>query len=137
MIAANLMSPNPVTLHPDDDISTAVTLLQERPLRHLPVLNDDGELVGMVSDRDVRALLVPHFFRQETVENVLTRARAPVSTIMSSNVVTVSLEDDVSLITQLILEHNVGALPVVDGDGTVVGIVSYVDLLRHYLQGED
>jgi CBS domain-containing protein len=136
MIAADLMTPEPVTVQPDDDVSTAFSLLQESPIRHLPVVNESDELVGMLSDRDLRALLVPHFFRQEVVENIVTRARAPVSTLMSGNVLCVDMEDDVSVIAELILEHKVGAVPVVDGDGKLVGIVSYVDLIRHYLRGE-
>lgn len=137
MIAGNLMTESPATVEPEDDIATAVSLLQEMQIRHLPVVSENGELRGMVSDRDLRALLVPYFHRQEAVETLLTMARAPVSTVMSSNVVCVDLEDDVSVVTELMLEHKVGAVPVVDADGALVGIVSYVDLLRHYLRGED
>lgn len=136
MIAADLMTPDPVTVQPDDDVSTAFSLLQESNFRHLPVVNENDELVGMVSDRDLRALLVPHFHRQETVENIVTRAAAPVSTLMSANVVCVDMEDDVSLVAEQIVEHKIGAVPVVDADGKLVGIVSYLDLIRHYASNE-
>lgn len=132
MIAADLMTADPVTVQPDDDVSTAFSLLQESTIRHLPVVNENDELVGMVSDRDLRALLVPHFFRQDVVENIVTRARAPISTLMSSNVVSVDMEDDTSLIAELMVEHKIGAIPVVDADAKLVGIVSYLDLLRNY-----
>jgi CBS domain-containing protein len=132
MIAADLMTPEPVVVQPDDDISTAITLLEEASVRHLPVVNDHNELVGMVSDRDLRALLVPHFLRREVIEGLHVGAGAPVSTVMSGNVVTVDMEDDVSLVADLIMRHRVGAVPVVDADGKLVGIVSYVDLLRFY-----
>lgn len=132
MIAADLMTPEPIVVQPDDDISTALTLLEEASVRHLPVVNEDGELVGMVSDRDLRALLVPHFLRREVIEGLRAGAGAPVSALMSSNVITVDMEDDVALVADLITRHRVGAVPVVDADGKLVGIVSYVDLLRFY-----
>jgi acetoin utilization protein AcuB len=132
MIAADLMTPEPVFVQPDDDISTAVTLREEANVRHLPVVNEQGELVGMVSDRDLRALLVPHFLRREAVEGGGIVAGAPVSTVMSGNVISVDMEDDVSLVADLIMRHKVGAIPVLDADGKLVGIVSYVDLLRYY-----
>lgn len=131
MIAADLMTPEPVFVQPDDDISTAVTLLEEANVRHLPVVNEQGELVGMVSDRDLRAFLVPFFLRREAVEG-LGGAGAPVSTVMSGSVISVDMEDDISLVTDLIMRHKVGAVPVLDADGKLVGIVSYVDLLRYY-----
>lgn len=137
MIAANLMTTNPKVLQPDDDISTAISLMQDANIRHLPVVTEEGDLVGMVSDRDLRALLVPHFFRSEPVQHTITRAPACVSNVMSSNVVCVDLEDDVNTVAELILEHKIGAVPVVDGDGKLVGIVSYLDLLRHYVRSED
>jgi acetoin utilization protein AcuB len=136
MIAADLMTSEPVVVQPDDDISTAVTLLEEASVRHLPVVNEQGELVGMVSDRDLRALLVPHFLRREVIEGLSAGAGAPVSTVMSGNIVSVDMEDDVSLVADLIMRHKVGAIPVVDADGKLVGIVSYVDLLRFYAGSE-
>jgi acetoin utilization protein AcuB len=136
MIAADLMTPDPVTVRPDDDVSTAFSLLQESGFRHLPVVNENDELVGMISDRDLRALLVPHFLRQEVIEQIVTPACAPIATLMSGNVVSVDMEDDVSVAADLILEHKIGAIPVVDGDGKLVGIVSYIDLIRHYVRGQ-
>jgi acetoin utilization protein AcuB len=136
MIAADLMTPDPVTVQPNDDVSTAFSLLQESNFRHLPVVNENDELVGMVSDRDLRALLIPHFHPREMLEHIITRARAPVSTLMSGNVICVDMEDDVSLVAEQIVEHKVGAIPVVDADGKLVGIVSYLDLIRHYASTE-
>jgi CBS domain-containing protein len=132
MIAADLMTPEPIVIQPDDDISTAITLLDGTTFRHLPVVDEQGALVGMISDRDLRALLVPHFLRRETVEGIVARAEAPVSSVMTGNVVTVDMEDDVSMVADLIMRHKVGAVPVVDADARLVGIVSYVDLLRYY-----
>ena len=132
MIAADLMTPEPIVVQPNDDISTAVTLLEEASVRHLPVVDERGELVGMVSDRDLRALLVPHFLRREIVDGLRASAGSPVSALMSSNVIAVDMEDDVALVADLIVRHRVGAVPVVDADGKLVGIVSYVDLLRFY-----
>lgn len=135
MNASELMTVDPVIVNPTSSIEAAIELLQEMTIRHLPVVNESGELVGIVSDRDLRALLVPYFHPQEVRETALARAGSPVSTIMSSDVVCASLEDDISVVTDLVLEHRVGAVPIVDAERLLVGIISYIDLLRYYARG--
>ncbi|AKT41207.1 CBS domain-containing protein [Chondromyces crocatus] len=131
--ATTLMTENPRTVRMSDPISEAVEVLQTLEFRHLPVLDDDQNLVGIVSDRDLRPFLVLYAQDAETVGGALKHGRLPVSSIMSSNVVSVDPEADVTELMELMLEHKIGAVPVVDGDGMLVGIVSYVDLLRGLL----
>lgn len=59
LIARDLMTESPATIGPAWTIRSAVRLLQTLDVRHLPVVNEQGELVGMLSDRDLRALAVP------------------------------------------------------------------------------
>ncbi len=132
MIAADIMTENVRFIRPEETISDAVELLQTLEVRHLPVVNEDDELVGMLSDRDLRSLFVPFDEDGETAGSVLTQGRMTVAKIMSSNVSAVDAEDTVADVVDRLLEDKVGALPVVDHDNKLVGIISYVDVLRNW-----
>jgi acetoin utilization protein AcuB len=131
MISAHdVMTEDPATISMTATVGDAVRILQTLDVRHLPVVDDDGLLVGMLSDRDLRALTFPEVLGEEYSGQIQAALDTPISTIMSSDVFAVEVEDDVSLIIELMLDHKIGAVPVVDTDDTLVGIVSYVDLLR-------
>jgi acetoin utilization protein AcuB len=99
-------------------------------VRHLPVVDEQGELVGILSDRDLRSLRLPPAAAGETSGPPLLRSRRPVADFMSGGVISVDPAAHVGEIIDVMLEESVGALPVVDEDGELVGIVSYVDVLR-------
>ncbi len=128
--ARELMSENPVCVDPTTTVREAVSLLQSLDVRHLPVV-EDGELVGMLSDRDLRALSVPAFIGGAHVGELLSALNARVSSLMNSDVLSVSTETDASEIIDLMIDNKVGAVAVTGEDGGLVGIVSYVDVLRN------
>jgi acetoin utilization protein AcuB len=130
LTAHDLMTEDPTTVSMNATVHKAIWLLQTLDVRHLPVVNEEGALVGILSDRDVRGLAFPEIMGAEYVGTVQTALDAPVSSLMSSNVLSVDLEADAAEIIELMLDKKVGAVPVVDGDGTLVGIVSYMDTLR-------
>ncbi len=111
------MTKRPVFIGENARSREAMDLLQSMEIRHLPVVNDEREIVGMLSDRDLREV------RGDA-------ALGKVTDIMSSNVFSLEEEDDIEDAVELMLENKIGAVPVVDGDGALVGIISYVDLLR-------
>lgn len=117
MIAKDLMTANPKTIATHTRVREAVELLDRLDVRHLPVVDGEGALVGMLSDRDVRAI-------------EFSSANEPVVSVMSSSVVAVEEEDDAEDAVDLMLENKIGAVPVIDGEGVLVGIISYVDVLR-------
>jgi acetoin utilization protein AcuB len=130
LTAHDLMTEDPTTISMNATVQRAVALLQRLDVRHLPVVDPEGALVGMLSDRDVGGLAFPELLGSAYAGRVQTALDAPVSTLMSSNVLSVGLEADLAEIIDLMLDQRVGAVPVVDADGTLVGIVSYVDILR-------
>ncbi len=117
--ATTLMTTRVVSLRDDATVRQALGTLDELDVRHLPVVNAAQEVVGILSDRDLLRV------RQTAVD--LAR---PVSTVMSGDVISVGEETDLDEIVTLMLEHRIGAVPVVDGDGRLRGIVSYIDVLR-------
>lgn len=130
MNAEEIMTREVNTVSEDVSVGEALQLLANLDIRHLPVTRD-GELVGMISDRDMRDAglsLVPDVAQ-------IDRARAlhsqPVSEIMSSDVISVDPSTPVPEIANLLVEEKIGAVPVVDEhDNSLVGLVSYVDILR-------
>lgn len=102
--------------------------LLELDVRHLPIV-DHGQLVGIVSDRDLRE--VTSRLLREGVTSTGPSLSTPIGAVMSSDVLSVDPETDLAEACDLMIEHRVGALPVVvTGTDELVGIVSYVDLLR-------
>jgi CBS domain-containing protein len=103
--------------------------MRELDVRHIPVV-DAGELVGMVSDRDVAYLDLDRLLMAEGAAGLQRQLATPVISVMTSDVIVVELETGLSDVIGLMLEHKVGALPVVSpGTREIMGIVSYVDVL--------
>lgn len=110
------MTDDPMTVEATAKVSDAVNILQSLEIRHLPIVDKVGVLVGMISDRDLRSA---------------NGDEQSVGSLMNSNVVTIDPETEVEEIIDLLLEQKVGALPVVDDQtNELMGIVSYVDVLR-------
>ncbi|HET8576835.1 MAG TPA: CBS domain-containing protein [Methylomirabilota bacterium] len=131
------MSRPVVTIGPSDSCQEAVAQMHRARVRHLPVVNREGELVGVVTDRDLRHhLFSPHVFKElgATSLDILLKA-VPVSAIMSTNVVCVEAEEDLGEAARTMLEDKVGSLPVVDR-GRVVGILTETDMLRQICRAD-
>ena len=130
MIAAELMTENPRTIRPTDLLSEALDALQSMDIRHLPVVDADNNLVGMISDRDLGPLMTIFTEGAEAQRMIVPLSRRRVAELMSSDVVAVDADADMSDVIEMMLEQRIGAVPVVDGEGNVSGIISYVDILR-------
>jgi len=130
---AGSMSPNPFCLRPEMTLLQVRELIAGRKVRHFPVVDAGGRLVGMVSDRDLRSVLpstaLSPTVRQEQLERL---ERVRVETIMSRP--PISLPREATLDDALLLfdRHRIGALAVVDHDGLLVGIISVRDVLGAY-----
>ena len=119
IIASQLMTKSPSVIDVTSTLRSAIERLEALDIRHLPVVDSNGAVVGMLSDRDVRA-----------VGN--TALDASVATVMANDVIAVDLDTDVIDIARVMLDYKIGAVPVVDADDSIVGIISYLDLLRAF-----
>jgi acetoin utilization protein AcuB len=130
MLVREVMTREPYVASIRDSIRTVVTKLAEADIRHLPVVEGD-ELVGIVSDRDLREVVPSALAASERPHESARILARPISEIMSSDVVSVGPEDNIVEAIDLMIEHRIGAVPVVDElSAALVGIVSYVDALR-------
>jgi CBS domain-containing protein len=135
MIAADLMTNNPRTIRPTDTVHEALEALQSLEVRHLPVVDDENNLVGMLTDRDLGSLMRTFTEGADAERMVLPLSQRRVADFMSADVVSVDTDTDLGDVIDTLLEERIGAVPVVDGEGNVVGIISYVDVLRSVAAG--
>jgi CBS domain-containing protein len=119
MVVSEIMTRGPAFATVTQTAHDAAAAMHDLDVRHLPVV-DGKELVGILSDRDLNGFSSGESeFGQRAVADV-----------MSAGVLALSPEDDVSDVVDLMVDHKVGAIPVVDANGELVGIVSYVDVLE-------
>jgi acetoin utilization protein AcuB len=133
MYVAQHMSSPPITAKPDTPVPAVREILQSHHFRHLPIVDEDVRLVGIVTDRDLRSAYPSSVIDQADHETAVQRlAETPVSAIMTAH--PVSLRPQATLDDALFLldRHKVGALPVVNQDRQVVGMFSMRDLMKAY-----
>jgi len=131
MHIADYMTSDVVTANLDDGLHQTFHRMRERGIRHMPVLGDDGQLAGIISDRDLRR---PDFV--DTDPNTTAYYRldnaVKVGTAMTASPDTVKAADSVEIALEIFVMRKHGALPVVDDAGKLVGVVSAHDLLRAF-----
>jgi len=134
MFVSRSMTRKVITVDPEARIFDAQELMHVNDIRHLPVVENDNTLVGIVTDRDIRSALPYSFFKKsldETETEKISELR--VKDIMSDKPISVSPTYTIQDALIVIQDSKVGALPVVDEDGKVTGIISVRDLLRAFI----
>jgi CBS domain-containing membrane protein len=129
MKVADLMSTDLVTLIEDETLAHAQRCMARGRIRHLPVVRD-GRLTGLVTHRDLLAASFSIFAEVERAEQRRIFDTVRVVEAMHRDVVTVSPDLGVAQAASILLENKYGCLPVVDGDGILLGIVTEADFLR-------
>ena len=134
MTVRDWMSPDPVSVSPDTPVAEARELLEAQGFRHLLVIVDD-RLIGIISDRDVgiSAATLRDAVRRRHVDALLDDER-PVEAVMSNAPHVIGPDAPISEAARLLVSRHINALPVVDGDGAVVGIITSVDCLLATLE---
>lgn len=132
-LVKDIMQRTLVTGAADDYLLDAVGRMESQGVRHLPVVDGEGRLVGMLSDRDVRAAL-GYALRPLQQQDAMVRISSTrVGDVMSRKPFTIEEDTPMSEAASFIADHHIGALPVVALPGQkLVGIVSYVDILHAY-----
>lgn len=123
-----IMTRGTITIGMDDGVYKVRDLFKEHAFHHLLVV-ENGQLVGVISDRDLLRNVSPFIGKlSERSEDAATLNRR-VHQIMTRKPITISPETDVKEASRVMLEHRVSCLPVVKNDGRVAGIVTWRDLL--------
>lgn len=124
-----IMHAKPITVTADQLARDAFEIMLSKGFRHLPVVDDAGALIGVLSDRDIRNIAVVQEKRPREAADFVIVEPITAQEIMTPDPVTVSSEDEVGRAAKLMALHQFGCLPVVDDD-ELVGIVTQVDMLK-------
>lgn len=136
-----VMSRDPITIDPEAPIATAIAVMRDKSVRHLPVVDDAGRLLGMISDRDLRdAVFAPAFAehlslvaRRRLRGLSATLEALRVKDVMTWDAVTTKPEASLAQAAAVMFEGRFGSLPVVEKD-ELVGIITERDVLRALAQ---
>lgn len=130
MDVSALMIKDVVVVSPEDSIRSALELLEDLQIRHLPVVVEGQRLVGIVSDRDLREFRLPvleELANPEFADRLLAKR---VGEAMNAAPVFMEEHENLHRAIDLMIDYGIGAIPVVATNShTLVGIVSYVDVL--------
>ncbi|OQX18649.1 MAG: hypothetical protein BWK76_06990 [Desulfobulbaceae bacterium A2] len=133
MYIANYMTIAPMSITPDTLLPQARELLLSRNFRHLPVVDDNDRLLGIVTDRDIRSAYPSSLSSDEERRRILEAiAATPISRVMATELTTLTPTATLDDALMVFERRRVGAIPVVDNDGLLVGIFSIGDLLQAY-----
>ena len=130
MQVSEWMTPAPVTVSPSVPIPRVQELMIHRRIRHLPVV-EDGRLIGIITDRDVRTVQPSPATTLAVREMHYLLERLTARAVMTRPVITVGPREPLAEAVRLMLENRIGGLPVMDGE-RLVGILTEVDLLRAF-----
>lgn len=129
MTVDEIMTPDPITIDSATTLGAAANTMADNDIRHLPVV-ERHRVVGIVSDRDLAAWLLEDLNALLAGDDGTPLARA-VADVMSGDVLSIGPKAELSELIELMVDSRIGAVPVVDQhDERLVGIVSYVDVLR-------
>ncbi|EMR05710.1 Inosine-5'-monophosphate dehydrogenase [Bhargavaea cecembensis DSE10] len=129
MILEEMMNTDVVTLGPGHTIREARELMEDRKIRHLPIVDDEGGIVGVVSDRDLKEAIPSSLIGKQD----LSVYETPLSDIMTKDPMVAHPLDFVEDAAVIFYENGIGCLPVVSS-GKVVGIITETDLLYRYIE---
>ncbi len=132
MLIKDWMTKDPITINDETSMIKAIHIMNEHRFRRLPVVSQ-GKLVGMVTDRDLKEASPSRATTLDVHELYYLLAELQVSEIMSKNPVSVSQDDTVEHAAQIMLEHTISGLPVVDAGGHLAGILTQSDIFRAFM----
>ena len=132
MFVSRSMTCKVITVDQEASILDAQELMVKNKIRHLPIIDKDQKLIGIVTDRDIRSALPYRFFDAPDSEREKIYA-LKVKDIMTKDPISISPTYTIQDALLLIQNSKVGALPVVDDDHRLKGIISVRDLLRAFI----
>ena len=125
MNISELMTPNPISLLPDDSILEKVNVFEDNNIHHIPVVTEAGDIIGMVSSKDVENITsvmgnISEFNRSILVKDVMTK---PVFSFYE--------DVDIKQAARAMVDNNINAIVVVNKSENIIGIITSTDLLKY------
>jgi acetoin utilization protein AcuB len=133
MLVHERMSKHPITITEDTPINEAIKLMRDEKVRRLPVLNDKGELVGIVSEKDLLYASPSPATSLSIHELHYLISKITVDEVMTEDVITVSEYTPLEEAARIMSDNKIGGLPVMR-DGKLVGIITESDLFKIFTE---
>ena len=130
MPVQNWMTTDVVSVGPDTSLLKVGKLMKDHHIRRIPVVDDNGQVVGIISDRGVRDASPSKATTLDMYEMHYLLAELKAKNIMTAKPITVKPTDTVEQAALIMLDNKVGGLPVVDDNGRLVGIISDHDVFK-------
>lgn len=130
MPVQNWMTTDVVSVGPDTSLLKVGKLMKDHHIRRIPVVDENGQVVGIISDRDVRDASPSKATTLDMYEMHYLLAELKAKNIMTAKPITVKPTDTVEQAALIMLDNKVGGLPVVDDNGKLVGIISDHDVFK-------
>ncbi len=133
MLVRERMSTKPVTIRANASITQALRTMRERQVRRLPVLDDEGRMVGIVSEKDLLYASPSPATSLSIYEMHYMLSQLLVTELMSRDVITVTPDTPLEEAALLMVNNTIGGLPVMEGD-KLVGIITETDIFKVFLE---
>lgn len=133
MLVHERMGKHPLTVKPDAPVDATLKRMKEERIRRFPVVGDEGELVGIVSQTDLLYAAPSPSTSLSVYEMHYLYSRIEVSQVMTEEVVTVEHDDPIEEAARLMIDHRIGGLPVMR-DGQLVGIITETDIFKAFME---
>jgi acetoin utilization protein AcuB len=134
MFVRDRMSSPAVTITPDTTLHDAPNLMHEHRFRRLPVVDEKGRLVGIVSERDLLYASPPPATLLNGLELNHVLSKLQIEEIMTQDVITTTPDAFIEDAARLMVENKIGGLPIVDEDNHVVGVITETDVFRAFIE---
>jgi acetoin utilization protein AcuB len=126
------MTADPCTVGPNDSLQSVIELLRRRDIRSVPVI-ENGELIGIITDRDVRQVAPAYPLIRDEDEIRRYTENLKVTAAMTADPLRVKPDTPLVEAAKVLETYKISSLPVVNGQ-TVVGLISVMDLLRVFIE---
>lgn len=133
MLVRNRMSKHPITVSPDAHVEEALRRMRQERIRRFPVVDKDGNLLGMVSDKDLLYAAPSPATSLSIYELHYLYSRITVEQVMTKNVITIEEDALVEDAARLMVDNKIGGLPVMRGD-KLVGIITETDIFKVFME---
>jgi CBS domain-containing membrane protein len=127
MKVKDIMSTELFYVGPDKKMNRIQDVIEWNDVRHVPIVDQDGYLLGIISQRD---LLQTAFTNVSTEAQYELLKNVPISDFMKTKVITTTADTDISDAAWLLIENKIGCLPVLDKDSKVIGMVTESDFVK-------
>ncbi|MEM3816362.1 MAG: CBS domain-containing protein, partial [Candidatus Bathyarchaeia archaeon] len=119
----DVMNRNVITAKPSDDIDSVAAKLVEKGIDHLPVVDDEGKLIGIVTSWDLAKAIA---YNKRRLDEIMTR-----------RVITAFENESIDVVVRRMAQHNISGVPVVDAMNRVIGILTTDDISRKIVGGRN